>query len=193
MRLDAVHDLQGVFRNILAATASPGRVVALSREAELLDLELPLNKGVLLVALSLLDAETGFFVASAEAPEQSAAISHMTYAKSAYPDEADFVFVLGKEGAAQAIAAAKAGTLVDPHLGATLIVEVDSLEQAGDLELTGPGIESSARVGILPHPDWIEARAAKNSEFPLGVDLILVDSHFRLISLPRTARIRKEA
>jgi alpha-D-ribose 1-methylphosphonate 5-triphosphate synthase subunit PhnH len=199
MRLDPVHDLQRVFRKILAATASPGGIVELAREAELLDLELPINKGVLLVALALLDAETSFFAASANSAYQagaaspSEAISHLTYAKAAYPDEADFVFVLGREGAAEAIAAAKAGTLVDPHLGATLIVEVDSLDEGGGLELTGPGIESSARLGVLPSPDWTAAREAKNAEFPLGVDLILVDSKYRLTSLPRTTRIRKEA
>ena len=45
MRLDAVHDLQRVFRKILQATASPGTIVELAREAELLDLELPREQG----------------------------------------------------------------------------------------------------------------------------------------------------
>jgi len=199
MRLDAVHDLQRVFRKILAATASPGSIVELGPEAELLDLELPINKGILLVALALLDAETSFFAAApkasswTEAASPVEAISHMTYAKGAYPDEADFIFALGKEGAAEAIAAAKAGTLVDPHLGATVVIEVEALSDDGALVLTGPGIESSTRLGVLPDPAWLAARDSKNVEFPLGIDLILVDSRYRLTSVPRTARMRKEA
>jgi alpha-D-ribose 1-methylphosphonate 5-triphosphate synthase subunit PhnH len=193
VRLDPVHDLQRVFRKILGAAASPGAIVELSEEAALLDLVLPLNKGILLVALALMDAETSFFASSANSSSQTEAISHMTYAKSAYPDEADFVFVLGKEGVAEAMAAAKPGTLIDPHLGATLVIEVESLDGDGALVLTGPGIESSARIGIRPDPSWISARDSKNAEFPLGVDLILVDSRYRLTSIPRTTRMRKEA
>jgi alpha-D-ribose 1-methylphosphonate 5-triphosphate synthase subunit PhnH len=193
MKLDPVHDLQRVFRKILAATASPGTIVELGAEALLLDLELPLNKGVLLVALALLDAETSFYASSPEAASPREAIAHMTYAKPTYPDEADFVFVLGSEGVPEAIAAAAAGSLVDPHLGATIVVEVESIDEAGELVLSGPGIESSARLGLVPDPAWLEARNAKNHEFPLGVDLILVDSRYRLTSLPRTTRMRKGA
>ena len=190
MRLDPVHDLQKAFRKILAATASPGTIVELAPEAELLDLELPINKGILLVALALLDTETGFY---AEAAAPAEAISQMTYAKAARADEADFVFVLGTKGAAEAIALAKPGTLIDPHLGATIIVEVGSLDEGGTLVLSGPGIESARRLGVGPDRGWIAARAAKNIEFPLGVDLLLVDSRFRLAALPRTTLIREEA
>jgi alpha-D-ribose 1-methylphosphonate 5-triphosphate synthase subunit PhnH len=193
MRLDAVHDLQKVFRKILSATASPGAIVDLEREAELLDLDLPLNKGILLVALALLDAETSFNVASRDSAAQEKAISQMTYAKPAYPGEADFVFVIGMAGAAEAIACARTGSLVDPHLGATLVVEAESLDEGGGLVLSGPGIESTARLKVGLDPLWIAARAAKNVEFPLGVDLLLVDLRFRLAALPRTTLIREEA
>ena len=196
MRLDAVHDLQKVFRKVLAATASPGSIIDLAGEAGLLDLDLPLNKGILLVALALLDAETSFAVASADRSAQSETILHMTYAKSAREAEADFVFVLGGADAAGAIAGARIGTLVDPHLGATIIVEVESLEAGVGLELSGPGIESRARLGVRMAADhgaaWIAARSAKNREFPLGVDLILVDARCRLAALPRTTFIREE-
>jgi alpha-D-ribose 1-methylphosphonate 5-triphosphate synthase subunit PhnH len=197
MRLDAVHDLQRVFRKILAATASPGAIVDLAGEAELLDLELPLNRGILLVALALLDGETSFAVDSADRGAHGETVSHMTYAKATRPEEADFVFVLGGADPAGAIAAARIGTLVDPHLGATIVVEVESLEEEGGaLELSGPGIESLARLGVrpaaVPGAGWIAARAAKNREFPLGVDLILVDSRCRLAALPRTTVIREE-
>ena len=191
MRLDAVHDLQRVFRKILAAMAGPGAIVDLSREAELLDLDFPLNKGILLVALALLDAETSFAVVSDDAAAQSDAIAHMTYAKTAEQGQADFVFVMG-EPAAEAIARARPGSLVDPHLGATLVIEARSLDADGRLLLSGPGIESTARLKVDMEGGWVAARAAKNVEFPLGVDLILVDPRFRLAALPRTTVVREE-
>lgn len=192
MRLDPVHDLQRVFRKLLAATASPGAVVELADEAKLLDLELPLNKGIVLVALVLLDAEASFCLSTPDsAGTRAQAISQMTYSRQAPRGEADFLFALGAEGAVQAIADAKAGTLVDPHLGATIVVEVESLREGGPLELSGPGIEASSRLEVGLDPSWIAARASKNLEFPLGVDLIFVDRHFRLAALPRTTRIRE--
>ena len=77
--------------------------------------------------------------------------------------------------AAEAIAQARPGTLVDPHLGATIVVEARSLSEDGCLLLSGPGIESSARLSVGMEGGWVAARAAKNVEFPLGVDLIFVD------------------
>ncbi len=172
--------------------AGPGAIVDLSREAELLDLDLPLNKGILLVALALLDAETSFAVVSDDTAAQSDAISHMTYAKAAEQGQADFVFVMGGTAAAEAIARARSGSLVDPHLGATLVIEARSLGEDGRLLLSGPGIESTARLKVDMEGGWVAARAAKNVEFPLGVDLILVDPRFRLAALPRTTVVREE-
>jgi alpha-D-ribose 1-methylphosphonate 5-triphosphate synthase subunit PhnH len=206
MKLDPVHDVQKAFRKILEAMASPGSVVDLAAEAELLDLELPVNRGILIVALALLDAETSFCVvsgnASASTDAQAGAISHLTYAKIASPADADFIFVLGPAscsssagttigetpgaGAAGAIAAANPGTLVDPHLGATIVVEVAAVTEEGPLRLSGPGIASEARLGVGADPAWMEARRLKNAEFPLGVDILFVDGHSRLAALPRT-------
>jgi alpha-D-ribose 1-methylphosphonate 5-triphosphate synthase subunit PhnH len=192
MRLDPVHDVQSVFRKILSAMSSPGTIADLSREAGLLDLDISLNKGILLVALALLDAETTFALLSAIPGNEGKALSQMTYAKEAALDEADFVFVVETAAAVDAIRSAKRGSLVDPHLGATLVVEVLSLADGGALLLSGPGIKTTARLGVEPGPGWLAARAAKNIEFPLGVDLILVDELSRLVALPRTTAIREE-
>ena len=193
MQLDPVHDLQAVFRKILNVMSRPGTVLDLSREAGLLDLELPLNKGLMLVALALLDAETSFALSSGDSYLQSKAISQMTYAKTAVLGEADFIFVPSGADAAKAIAAAKSGTLVDPHLGATIVIEVPSVDEKGVLQLSGPGIESTARFGVGLDHGWLAARGAKNIEFPLGVDLIFVDERLHLCALPRTTLVRQEA
>ena len=192
MRLDPVHDLQKAFRKILSAAASPGEIVDLEAEARLIDLEIPVGKGLALVALTLLDAETTFHVWPKEPAARTRTISHMTYSRGAEPSEADYVLVADPSCAAAAIASAKAGTLVDPHLGATIVVQVATLSEKGGLALSGPGIESMKRLGIEPRPDWIAAREARNVEYPLGVDLVLVDEASRLAFLPRTTTIREE-
>jgi alpha-D-ribose 1-methylphosphonate 5-triphosphate synthase subunit PhnH len=190
MKLDPVHDLQRAFRKILAATASPGTIADISVEAGLLDIDFPGNKGLLLVALVLLDAETSFCASAAESPGLGDAISRMTYSRQTRLSDADFVFAFGKAGAAASIASAKAGTLVDPQLGATVVLEAGLIESFGPLALSGPGIESSARLGIDLESGWIAARSAKNREFPLGVDLVFVDQRCRLACLPRTTLVR---
>ncbi len=189
MSLDPVHDLQSVYRKILDAMSRPGTVLDLGREAGLLDMDLPFNKALVLVALALLDAETSFALSSSDSASQSKALSRMTYARPATPGEADFVFVPSGADVAAAIAGAKAGSLVDPHLGATIVIEVPSLDEAGGLTLSGPGIESTARLGLGIDHGWLAARRAKNIEFPLGVDLIFVDGRSRLSALPRSTRV----
>ncbi|MGO8692643.1 MAG: phosphonate C-P lyase system protein PhnH [Rectinemataceae bacterium] len=192
MKFDPVHDGQKAFRKLLAAAASPGLIVDLGEEARLLDLDLPLNGGMLLVALVLLDAETSFSLISMEETAQARTISQMTYARSEAADRADFLFVIGPDLVAGAIAAARAGSLVDPHLGATLVVQAGALRREGPLLLSGPGIETTVRLGVDLEGGWIAARAAKNVEYPLGVDLVLVDEGSRLAFLPRTTVIREE-
>ena len=169
MRLDPVHDLQRVFRKILAGDGEPRDDRRAGREAELLDLELPANKGVVLVALALLDAETSFSVLSTDPEAQVDAIAHMTYARAVADEAADFIFAIGEAGAAraaEAIAQARPGTLVDPHLGATIVVEARSLSEAGSLLLSGPGIESSARLGVGLEADGSRRELRRTSSSP---------------------------
>lgn len=198
MQLDPVHDTQRTFRKIMEAMASPGSIVELGEEASRVDIELPIGKGLLLVALTLLDSETSFAVTTADKRDWTLQIvrgiareiARLCYAKAVPVSEADFVFALGRgKAAAEAIAAARAGTLLDPQLGATVVAEAGRLEREGNLLLRGPGIEESARLGVDLDPSWIAERERKNLEFPLGVDLILVDSVSRLAALPRTTSV----
>jgi alpha-D-ribose 1-methylphosphonate 5-triphosphate synthase subunit PhnH len=198
MKLDLVHDTQWAFRRIMEAIARPGSIVDLGGEAAHIDIDVPLNKAILLVALTLLDSETAFAVSTADRRDQalqvargiSLEIARLTYARAVPVDRADFVFALGAgKSATDAIAAARQGDLLDPQLGATIVVEVWKLEDEGPLLLEGPGIERSSRLGVDLDPSWVAERARKNAEFPLGVDLILVDPRSRLAALPRTTLV----
>jgi alpha-D-ribose 1-methylphosphonate 5-triphosphate synthase subunit PhnH len=192
MKLDAVHDLQQVFRKIVRALSFPGEIQDVSEFAEKIDLDVSFNKTALLAALTLLDAETTFYVDGKGASETAAVIAQLTYAKQVENAAADFVFLLGAAANAAGVwSAARPGTLIDPHQGATLVLEVGELQDEGALLLSGPGIETARSFGTGGDSFWVEARAEKNKEFPLGVDVVFVDKRARIACLPRTTLVEK--
>ena len=167
-------------------------MVDVAEEARRLDIDLPMNRATLLAAMTFLDAETSFAVV-AETPEPPVrTLSRITYARTARVEDALFVFVLRVGSVAAAIRSANPGTLVDPHLGATLFIELPSLVGGRPLALRGPGIESSTRFEPDIAGEWIEARAERNIEFPMGVDILFVDESCRFAYLPRTTQISEE-
>ena len=93
--------------------------------------------------------------------------------------------------------AARTGTLADPHRGATVVLELPFITSAGDsrehevLTLSGPGIRTRNRIKAGGDLSWVDTRASKNSEYPLGIDMILIDGHGRLAFIPRTTRIER--
>lgn len=83
------------------------------------------------------------------------------------------------------------GTLAEPEQGATLVVRVASLEDSNDfpLILQGPGIEDRQALSVTGlNREWLTERTRWNRNFPMGVDLILVDDT-QVVALPRTTRI----
>jgi alpha-D-ribose 1-methylphosphonate 5-triphosphate synthase subunit PhnH len=125
------------------------------------------------------------------AQEHERLLSQLTYGRAAAPEIAEFQFVLaGSDKVRDALHDASIGTLEEPHRGATLFIEVEALGEGGDLRIEGPGVKGCVRICVegLP-PDWIEARAERCSEYPLGIDVYLVDGAGRLVGLPRTARL----
>lgn len=209
MQLDTVHDVQRAYRSLVRATSFPGTVVSIADEAAKIDLEITLPKPLILLAIMLLDAEVRFAVHDQDQSAHAQYLSQLTYSRIAAVEEAAFVFA--RVGSSvEAIARARAGTLVDPHLGATVVLQApflsaggrrigDGAANAGDgsgepasggfLELSGPGIRDRTILEVGGPMDWIGARAEKNTEYPLGVDVILYADSGRLVSLPRTTGI----
>lgn len=84
------------------------------------------------------------------------------------------------------------GSLAEPEQGATIIVRVTSLENSNDfpLILEGPGIQDTQALAVSGlNSQWLTERTRWNRNFPMGVDLILVDDT-QVVALPRTTRIR---
>ncbi len=194
MNKDQVYSLHRVYRKVLDSMARPGTIQSLSEESAMIRLDLGCLPAMQCLIQLLLDADTSFCAFSAdEAFERK--ISQLTYCPIQSMEKAAYVLMTKSVDAAlpSVIEQVSGGTLEDPQLGATLIVECDALKGNGELVLKGPGIENSARCQIDTHADWIEARAEKNTEFPLGVDLIFVDPTGQILCLPRTTQISKEA
>lgn len=192
--MDLVHDIQSVYRKVLNSMARPG-VIEILEEQEKIDIEVSCNKGTFLVMLMLLDGEVSFNIVSEKSEEITNLISQMTYSKQKNLEEADYIFVLedaSERSLAEVYKLAKIGTLVDPNKSATIIAEVNSINNDDNLELSGPGIKDKKSLSISGNNKWIKERELKNKEYPLGVDAIYIDKEYKVVSLPRTTKIKRK-
>jgi len=213
MDFDLVHDCQSVYRLVLKAFSYPGRVQDIGKQSLGIDVPLVFGKPAMAVALTLLDGETSVHVEGTD----EAMIARLTGCKVVAPELASFLFCLSDGNLCQVLEQATTGTLIDPHLGATVVVEVFALasdasalpleaENIRHLVFRGPGVERENHLFIAEYKEpvcsdpycskfqWLEVREARNAEFPLGIDLILVDKDGRLAALPRTSNVvRAEA
>lgn len=86
------------------------------------------------------------------------------------------------------------GSLAFPDDGATLIVAVESFDEADaaglKLGLTGPGVESERHLNVSGlSAETIASRNRATSNYPTGIDLMLIDGDGRLVGIPRTTQI----
>ena len=202
--------LQAAFRALLDAMARPGELAELPEAPARVAAEAT-RMGVSAAALELvdvlLDAATSFAVAGPDAETLSRAVAGRTHALVKPVADAAFVLVgtgVRGEEAADAVRAASAGTLVAPHLGATVLVECGSLvglDEHGartgfasglgeleEFELSGPGVNGSSRL-TLDRGDVMRARVARGDEFPCGIDLVFVDGAGHVACVPRSSAV----
>ena len=205
--------LQRAFRAVLDAMARPGEVTEIEPVAQG-DPEdaaaAGLTRAALVVGDVVLDAATSVAVAGAEGAAAASVMARRTHAQPRALADTAFCFVpedVRGDEAVAAISALNPGTLLDPQLGATAIVECRTLmgldragvrtgavagaDAATTWELTGPGIKDRSFI-TLDRTDVMEARAARGDEFPCGIDCIFVDSAGHVVALPRTTRARRE-
>lgn len=194
---DVIFDAQRHFRQILDCMARPGKVNVFQP----VDIQPAggISRGQAYVALGLLNADTGFHFAYSSAHGADYVVAN-TGARMEAVDAADFIFE-NRPSSPVAIEAAKEGHPNYPDLSATLVVAADFLSDAINspsgllLELSGPGIKGSKHLRVAgPTRTWWDALVLKNSEFPLGIDLILTadqaDGSVQLACIPRTTKIQ---
>ncbi|MEC0231804.1 phosphonate C-P lyase system protein PhnH [Paenibacillus alba] len=195
MKLDLVHDVQRAYRKLVDSLSRPGIVSDLTEEAGKLETGNGCLPATWIMAEMLLDTEVSFKVFSERETQVTQWFKQTSYAREAEVGEADYIFVLRDaqpDDLLQALQAAKIGDLRDPHFSATLIIETDSLYGGTKLRLSGPGIQSFSSAEMLLGGNWMDARAERNAEYPLGLDCILVDASHRLLALPRTTQVQVE-
>ena len=216
---DAVLDerafyLQRAFRALLDAFAHPGEVEELcgpEAGVEADALAAGLFPSTMIVVDVLLDAATTVAVAGADAAACERVLTRRTHVLTAAADKAAYAVVPLDVADAEASAFVRAltpGTLLDPHLGATCIVECATLlgrdatgAQTGSAagagqvcacELTGPGIATTTTFSC-DRRDVLEARVARADEFPCGIDIVFVDKAGHVVAVPRTSAVTLEA
>ncbi|MCY9657895.1 phosphonate C-P lyase system protein PhnH [Paenibacillus chondroitinus] len=195
MMLDMVHDIQTAYRKLIDSMSKPGTISDLSEEAEKLEQLQGYLPATYIAARMLLDTEVTFKVVSKREKEMALALSQSTYAKEVELEEADFIFVLSDAEPSEllrALQTAKIGELQDPHSSATIIIETEGLSGGTKLLLSGPGIRTTVKAEMHVADEWIDIRAERNAEFPLGLDLIFTDASHGMLALPRTTQVTKE-
>ncbi|MCC5668877.1 phosphonate C-P lyase system protein PhnH [Nostoc sp. CHAB 5784] len=83
------------------------------------------------------------------------------------------------------------GELSNPEKGATLILQGTAVNLGNiSFQLSGAGIKKTRLIHLAGfHPLWFVLRQNWVENFPLGVDMILVDSTC-IMALPRTTQIK---
>lgn len=183
---DTVFDSQRVFRCLLQAVSQPGKLFTLP----------PFACGPLeAAARTLLDHEVTFRVVGGDADDIGESLSRFTGARAASVEEAEFALVVGGDSGGE-VAELGRGTLEHPERGATAIYAVRELSNSGalSLELSGPGVPGTRTLGMegLARAE-AEAIRETRSDYPLGVDVYLVDNAGRVAGLPRSTRLEVSA
>lgn len=162
---------QTVFRQLMRAFSFPGRIQTLT-EGEALTQTLA----------TLVDREATL----ADPQNQLDALTlKRLQARMTAPELAQFIVA---DGSVPPLFEPCLGTLESPEGGATILLWVTALGEGAHWQFTGPGIAITQALAITGlDPAWLEHRQVWNEGFPLGVDLILIDSK-SVVALPRTTR-----
>lgn len=189
---DFVFEAQQVFRLVLDSMARPGKVNSLSVPRLAPPGTLPGYAAS--VAFTLLDGEVTFAALGEEGPSWASYLALNTGAVPTGVEEADFIFAPGGRLNSE-LAGARRGTLLYPDRSATVVLVVESLAGAGPngVTLSGPGVRGTTLLFIdgIDRAN-LEILAGANSQYPLGLDTIVVGRDGSLACLPRSTMIRIE-
>lgn len=163
------------FRNCLEALSRPGTTY---------NLEPLFDSCLLAMASVLLYSEVSYHY---QGTLDFQMVSALTGSKHGKVETADYLFCDTIDPIF--LEKAKRGTANDPENNATIFFHCDNLDDGKTVQLSGPGIDGTTRRILPLGKDVIDSFIHKNSEYPMGVDLLLVDSMNRIIGLPRTVKI----
>lgn len=193
VNFDPVHGSQQTFRRLLDAMARPGQVQSLTNTPLAVPAPWPVAVGLL--ALTLVDQAVALAATGQGADDLAQYLQFNTGANLADPSEAEYVFGHGGDSSLPILVSRlRTGTLEEPHTGATLVVAVQALGEGVQghhllLTLAGPGIPEQRQLAVSGlSPAVLAARAAAVAEFPMGIELVLVDPRCMVACLPRSTQ-----
>lgn len=186
---DKVFDAQLHFRVLLDAMAHPGNLYYFT-EVEMEGIQ-GIPHGVFYIAFALLNADVHFCFLGEHSDKAQNYITQNTSSLVSSLDKVDFVFFPGHLDS-YFIHDCRKGNLSYPEEGASLVTYVqkishDKLNSAIELSLEGPGVESIRTVYIQGlEINTLETLKSINSEFPLGLDIYIIDFEGALMAIPRS-------
>lgn len=176
------------FREMIKSLSYPGRInkfIAIEKyRGNLMDSTIEL-------ALTLLDGEVTLCIVG-DLDKSFEEISIRTNTKKETVENGDFIIIplSEKEKISNVLKIAKKGDLLNPQKSATCIIEVEDINSGDEMIWTGPGIKDHIDVRISDGMEWINARNDAVSNFPLGIDIFIIDKNENLIGLPRSTKVK---
>ena len=186
---DPVFDSQAIFAGVMQALSRPGTIVDLGERVRAPHVLAPAAASIL-AALADYDTPVWLDEGLRHDGEAGRWVSFQTGAiLVADPGKARFA-LCSAHAALPNPSNFALGTADYPDRSTTLIVMLEALEGGPALQLSGPGIETTATIAprtLSPvfFADW----AINNALFPRGIDVLLVCGS-EALGLPRTTRIR---
>jgi alpha-D-ribose 1-methylphosphonate 5-triphosphate synthase subunit PhnH len=184
---DPVMSSQRIFRMLLDAMSSPGKVI---------NSEVPLEAPTPLLAtsagicLTVLDRETPLWLdAKADQPQVREYLRfHCGCRLADRAKNAQFALIADAQSVPP-LEQFELGTDEEAERSATLIIQVEALSSEGELKLTGPGIEAARRLHIAPlFPSFLQQVVLNQSLFPRGLDFVFASSS-QVVAIPRSTKI----
>ncbi|PSH60815.1 phosphonate C-P lyase system protein PhnH [Phyllobacterium sophorae] len=184
---DPVFDSQAVFRDLLVATAYPGRIVSLDRK---LTAPRPFSSATAALCLSLMDFETPAWLDTGLDNNELTAWLRFHCSLPLTKTAANARFAIVSDPAnLPPLQAFHQGDVEYPDRSTTLIIQVPSLADGPAMTWMGPGINGSIKVGIagLPPQFWTDWDLNREL-YPRGIDVFFTSGN-DLIGLPRTIKV----
>ncbi len=193
---DPVLDSQRFFRAALEALSRPGTIVAAGSECSP-GHPAALHPAAAGLCLTLLDASTPVWLDCAERECMRDVCGWLRFHSSCRivddPAEAAFALITAPMRMTS-LDMFSLGTLRDPHLAATLFIQIQDFATADCPEavtLSGPGVENTVRFAPHGIPDWFwDEVIAQRECYPQGVDIYFTFGS-QMAGLPRSVRIQK--
>jgi alpha-D-ribose 1-methylphosphonate 5-triphosphate synthase subunit PhnH len=185
---DPVAESQRTFRALLTALSHPGRIARLPC---LPNAPAPLSPAAGAVCLTLVDFETPVWL-DPPLGSRREVVDYLRFhcgCPIAETPEAARFAVIADAGNMPDLDRFDQGSLEYPDRSATLIVQVDGLDESSGKRLTGPGIAGERRLRVQgPGARFWEFLDGNRERFPLGLDVYCVTDR-AAVGLPRTIGI----